>query len=346
MKTKRRIISPPLEELEKLRTPLEPGEKHVLDFFQHHLPVEWEIYIQPHLNGLRPDFVLLNPHIGIAVFEVKNWNLTAMRYWVDEERSPPTLMGNDGTRDFSLKASDPVSRIRLYKEMIKDLFCPRMNKTAANALITAGIIFTSSPTERVEQLLSPLLERYKMRTEKARRYYPVSGLDALENGAVSVVFPESERRSSGKMHFGYAQDLRNWLVEPSISSEQRKPLPIDSRQRELATTRAPQGYRRIRGPAGSGKSLVLAARAGQLVSEGRDILVVSFNITLLHYLQDLTVRWSEQSRGARKKATWWNFHFWCKYVCFEAGASDDYWSLWKSFFERKEKLSSKEDGQE
>lgn len=341
MKITKRIISPPLDEHGSLRTPLEDGEKIVLDFFMKNLPTEWEIYVQPHMNGLRPDFVLLNPRIGIAVFEVKNWDLSAMRYWVDAKQTPPRLMGNDGKRDFSLAASDPVSRIRFYKEMIEELFCPRMNITAAQALITAGIIFTSSQTAEVEGLLHPLLMRYKMRSEKATRYYPVSGIDALNSGDVVAVFPESQRRSSGKMCREYAEDLRNWLVEPSVSAEQRKPLPMDARQRQLATTRTTQGYRRLRGPAGSGKSLVLAARAGQLVSEGRNILVVSFNITLLHYLQDLAVRWSDLSRKARKVATWWNFHLWCKHVCFEAGASDDYRLLWKSFIEGTAKLGRK-----
>ena len=353
MKTKTRFISPPLADHNTLRTHLEPGEIIVLDYFISHLPLEWEIYVQPHLNGLRPDFVLLNPRIGIAVFEVKNWDLLAMNYWVDMSQDPPKLMANNGKRDFSLAASDPVSKIRYYKEMIEELFCPRMNSTAKHALITAGIIFSSATTQQAENLLLPLLRRYKLRPNpnseqaedtvfKATPYYPLSGIDALRSGNMNVVFPESLRRTSGKMCLEYAEDLRNWLVEPSISSEQRKPLPMDTRQRQLATTRAPQGYRRIRGPAGSGKSLVLAARAGQLVAEGKNILVVTYNITLLHYLQDLAVRWSELSRKCRKEATWWNFHLWCKHVCFEAGAIEEYKQLWKSFKITTKELSKKE----
>ena len=34
------------------------------------------------LNGLRPDFVLLHPRNGIAVFEAKDWDLDAMDYFV------------------------------------------------------------------------------------------------------------------------------------------------------------------------------------------------------------------------------------------------------------------------
>jgi len=62
-----RIIEPPLADVEagRLRTTLNPGEKLALDFFHRHLPPAWEIYIQPHLNGLRPDFVLLHPRMRV-----------------------------------------------------------------------------------------------------------------------------------------------------------------------------------------------------------------------------------------------------------------------------------------
>lgn len=77
-----RIISPSLDQLNELRQPLTRGERIVLDFFHHNLDENWEIYIQPHMNGLRPDFVLLNPAVGIAVFEVKDWDLDAVAYKV------------------------------------------------------------------------------------------------------------------------------------------------------------------------------------------------------------------------------------------------------------------------
>ena len=60
-----RRIEPPRNEHNYLRQPMTAGEKRVLDFFDEHLPPEWEIYIQPHLNGLRPDFVIMNPDVGI-----------------------------------------------------------------------------------------------------------------------------------------------------------------------------------------------------------------------------------------------------------------------------------------
>ena len=67
----------------------------MLDFFDRYLPDGWEIYIQPHLNGVRPDFVLLHPNVGIAVFEIKDWNLDAMPYFVIEEAGSLSLWSSE-----------------------------------------------------------------------------------------------------------------------------------------------------------------------------------------------------------------------------------------------------------
>ena len=55
-----RVISPPRDQLSKLRQPLTAGEHRAFEFFDRQLPPAWEIVVQPHLNGLRPDFVSLH----------------------------------------------------------------------------------------------------------------------------------------------------------------------------------------------------------------------------------------------------------------------------------------------
>ena len=64
----KRFVDPPLDELHLLPTTLTNGERKVLDYFLDNLPEEWEIYIQPHLNGLKPDLVLLHPASGVLVY--------------------------------------------------------------------------------------------------------------------------------------------------------------------------------------------------------------------------------------------------------------------------------------
>lgn len=320
-----RFVSPPKNQLEKLRQPLTKGERKVFDFFDTCLSIEWEIYIQPHLNGLRPDFVLLNPKVGIAVFEVKDWDLDAMNYWLEDRgnEKSPLLLASKGGKSFSLQKENPIEQIHKYKEEIFNLYCPRLQQRHGYAVITAGVIFPFAKEAALKELFASSLNYRGM--DKYPRYNPLVGLESLQTLDIRNVFPEAQRSFSSYMSEDMANDLRSWLIEPDFSAEQRLPVELDSRQRELSKTRTSSGYRRIKGPAGSGKSLILAARVGELLKEDKEILVVTFNITLLNYLKDMAVRFKREARGS---VTWLNFHSWCSRICRDCDASEEYSSLW------------------
>jgi hypothetical protein len=326
-----RVIDPPREQHDKLLTPLTDGERRVIDLFDANLQPDWEIYVQPHLNGLRPGIVLLHPGVGVAVFEVKDWDLAAMQYYAESIGSGrQVLMARDGSgKTFSREAENPINKILLYKEELFDLYCPRLDNQAGFAVITAGLIFPCSPRSEVERVFGPFRDVHDgMRGYP--QYYPLSGAEDVMSGNLHAIFPESKRQSSQVMSSVIADDLRGWLKEPFFSQEQRTPLELDARQRELAATRTDTGYRRIKGPAGAGKSVVLAARASSLAAEGKHTLVVSFNITLLNYLRDLAVRHDASRSVIRRQIDFLNFHYWCKRVCLDTGHGEEYKRLWAS----------------
>ncbi len=323
-----RVVSPPISEFEKLRQPLTAGEKLVFEFFHRHLHIAWEIYIQPHMNGLRPDFVLLNPNVGIAVFEIKDWDLDAMTYRVETgQDGVPKLVGEKDGKSFLSQNQNPIFKAQQYKEELFNLYCPRLQQGNGFAVITAGAIFPFADDLKIAKLFDNTKKYLGM--DRFPAYNPIVGKNALLSEDVRRVFPEGVRKQSRYMTEQLAKDLRYWLVEPDFSVTQRKPLELDSAQKSLVTSRTNSGYRRIKGPAGSGKSLILAARAAQLVSEGKSVLIITFNITLLHYLLDVAVRWPTSAGNTRKAITALNFHLWCKRVCEEAGLSHEYKDLWK-----------------
>ena len=324
-----RIIDPPKVQFSKLPTPLTAGELRVVELFDANLPPEWEIYVQPHLNGLRPDIVLLHPHVGIAVFEIKDWDLEAMHYYSEAAKNGGRiLMARDQDGNAFRVRVNPVDKIHLYKKEIFDLYCPRLDGAAGNAVITAGIIFTCATKSEIERVFGPFRDCHEgMRTYP--QYYPIASREDVTAANLGRIFPEWRRRSSRYMNQDIADDLRGWLKEPYSSQEQRTPLELDARQRELAASRTESGYRRIKGPAGSGKSVILAARAASLAAEGKRILVVSFNITLLNYLRDLAVRHVAARNVIRNQIDFLNFHLWCKRVCVDSGNNDSYESLWE-----------------
>ena len=318
-----RIVHPSVSDHGSLRQPLERGERLLFNLFDSELDPEWEIYIQPHLNGLRPDFVLLNPRVGICVIEVKDWNLDAMPYYVKTHESglKELYASKDGR---SFRIDNPFTKIKRYKDALFNVYCPRLQNRFGYAAIVGSVVFPFALRER----LLPLQEAF-LTSEEARKsaeWWPVAGTSELNSHGLSAILPILRRGSHHLMTPAIADDLRGWLVEPDFATAQRRPLELDRNQRALAETRTESGYRRIKGPAGSGKSLVLAARAAKLASEGKTVLIVTYNMTLWHYLRDLVARGSTV-RGWMKCVTFVHFHEWCKEVCIEAGLEGEYAEL-------------------
>lgn len=328
--TPARVIDPPLSSLPSLRQPLNDGERRVLEWFIEILPIGWEIYVQPHLNGLRPDFVLLHPRCGIAVYEVKDWNLHGLDYFVDaEDRHRPRLMGCRDGKTFSLAPHDPVSAIDRYKREIHGLYVPSLPAGSGLGAIVAGVIFPSASTRDVEDLLNPL--RWAKGHTEFPKLYPVIGAEFLERRDERALrtLLNSARRVDDRMNDRVATELRHWLVEPSFSRDQRVPLAqlMTPRQKSLCINKEGVRFRRVKGPAGSGKSLVLAGRAAELAMQGRRVLVLTFNITLINYLLDQAVQYA-QSGAVRRQITALNFHYWCRRVAELAGKEREYKALW------------------
>lgn len=330
-----RLVSPPISELKKLRTPLQDGELEFFNFLNSNLDERWEIYIQPHLNGLRPDFVLLHPIKGVAIFEVKDWDLDKIDYsTVSQDGEIPLLRGTKNGKQFFLTNSkNPVEQIYMYRQELIELYCPRLGGRAELKNITAGIIFSRSSTKATKEFLAKSLAYRKM--DHFPDTYPVVGQDLLKGGDIEMIFPRAINKSRNKVNSDAIKDLRSWLVEPDVSAKQRRPLTFDARQKKIVTSRTNTGYRRIKGAAGSGKSTMLAARAAQLASEGKSVLVVCYNITVLNFLRDLSKRWPVDIKVGDGKITWLNYHRWCKRLAFQSSRQMEYDRLWKIFFKNQ-----------
>ena len=330
-----RIISPKPEDWGDLPTPLTPGERQVAEFFDRHLPQGWEIYLQPRLNGLQPDFVLLHPNIGVAVYEVKDWNPGATRYWVEPNGDNPVLRAHYPNNQFPNsvdKKSNPFLRIRDYKDYIHRLCTSAVQGRQGNEYvgfgrITAGVIFTVGESRFWKDLGRPFTRKGDF-----NRLYPVLGKDALDSGKISWVYPEAANPQEGIMTEQVAELLRGWLREPDFIRQQREPLPIPNDVQRRLVDRGPgrTGLRRVKGPAGSGKSFALVARATRIALDfaredkarrnDKQVLVVGFNITLSNYLRDLSVRYLRQlasdkvhyrdARLAYHKMIFTHFHEW------------------------------------
>ncbi len=297
-----------------------PAERYVAAWFEERLPGGWEIYVRPYLNGPTPSLVLLHPQYGIAVYEVVDWDPYTVQYTVktfkasNDKPSDRHILQADGHPLEGLE--NPYLLVRYYKNRIAG-FCTDVIGRAGYGLITAGLIFTNGSTRYWEDLLAPFRG-----DGESKSMNPIGGSDALDLGRVERLLRRAHHNTAkANMTTQMADLLRSWLRPPSPSNPIGDPLILDASQSALVNgDPGITGYRRVRGPAGSGKSVVLAARAALLALAGQRVLITCFNITMTAYLKELLVRFLWASTDTQKevyeayyRVQIHHYHAWAKY---------------------------------
>ena len=313
-------IDPKLSVIKDFPTPLTSGETKVLSYFSENLSDDWEIYVQPPMNGLRPDLVLLHPRNGVVIIEIKDWDNQTL-YWHDPKNL--RLYFKNPAGKTCLASSQPLDKINLYKDEIKSLYALSMHTPQHFSVITGMLIFTNWNPKKIEEVFNSTVRQQKYFPEKYQTNLIRCGAD-LETTEVDEFLP-SANQPHGYMSENIARELRDWLSSSEFDTEQTRFPRLNSTQTRLVMTRTQSGFRRIKGAAGSGKSVVLAGRAAELARAGKRVLLLTFNITLKNYLRDLAVRYD---RGASREIEFLHYHGFAKRICMEFG----YMEKWRKIF--------------
>ena len=157
---------------------------------------------------------------------------------------------------------------------------------------------------------------HKEETATAKRYFskydkparPIFGHDFLTKQHLSSIVPDVMRNSSFYWNQQWNEEILFWLRPPFHSLEQTTHLALSPKQRDSAEPQP--GHYRLRGVAGSGKTQVLAYRAAKLASQGKRVLILTFNMTLWHCIRDMIQRAPFEFEW--KAITFNHFHGFCK----------------------------------
>lgn len=285
-------LYPNWEELEEQHNPLTEGEKTLLHFLDDNLPRDnhwtkdkslveyqgWLIFAQPFLNGTRPDIIIFNPFVGIVIYEVKDWKL--INY---EHIEGKGIFVSDGKGRYPIK--NPIDQVEHYREKLIGQLVPKIGEAIDQnkknfGLIKVALYFHNASTKEAQDLFG-----YKVKDFK---YFPILGKDNLSVSKLSEIVPDVRITKSNFWVKTWNEDIIFWLKPPFHSIEQGKPLKLKSGQIQIATPQS--GHYRVKGVAGSGKTQALAYRAAALASKGYKVLVISFNITLWHFVKDMIAR--------------------------------------------------------
>ena len=124
-------------------------------------------------------------------------------------------------------------------------------------------------------------------------------------------------------------DIRNWLAPSSTHSGCRS--SFSGQQKNIDTNANGALRRRVRGGPGSGKTEVLTSRAARLADDDKDVLFLSYNITILNELRD---RFYGYANSPKARATFLNFHDWVKRTGALRGLEAEINRLWHAERER------------
>lgn len=279
---------PTWEQIEAFKNPLTAGELALAKFLDRWLPPGWDIYVQPFFNGDRPDIVILHPNVGMMIFEVKDWQPEHYHcrdeWFFDGKENQQKLRKRYFVSDRrgTWPIPSPIGQVERYRDNLIELYVPQIGEAI------------DSDTRNLSAFKTALYF-HKMTTQQARQLVPASagcivfGKDSLANNLIGEIVPDVNRETSLSMQEGWADKIKPWLQPPAHFIEQGAKLTLNAQQKRHVEP-APHRHQRLRGVAGSGKSLVLAQRAANLAAQGKKVLIVTYNITLSHYVRDLVSR--------------------------------------------------------
>ena len=271
------------------------------------LPAPWEVYQSPPLTFRRPDIALLQPNERLVLLNVRAWTDADVPGLIAQaEDHFATWRRADGLRTrIGSELIDDFIQLLVLWDRAKDHLGVRVNDDEnfdrVRASIQTGLVLPRITTPAsldalraaMDKLarLTPLGSRYRDIHRPEKGVHPLLGMDALASpSALLSRLPSTSHDVPRLLDDDRTARFRSLLVLPDMETRRKRPLTLDDAQQQLATTRTQFGYRRIVGPAGSGKTLVVAARAAHLVSEGKRVLVLTFNITLHRYIREMYER--------------------------------------------------------
>jgi hypothetical protein len=281
------------------------GEKRLYKILHYELPDDCHVWYEPIIKGLYPDFIILGPTLGLLILEVKGWSanqvISANHQFFEInngaeriERQQSPLRQGKGYLDAVL---DKLKQYPLLTHPDGE-FQGKLTFPIGVGVVMTNMTAAQAQDENIYPLLEPSQVAYKDEItqwdgigEKAlmrrleKMFTAYFKFDPLSGDQIStikgILYPE-------KVIKYIPSTPKNISVQANPALDDSVIVTLDLEQERLAAD-VRDGHRLFYGVAGSGKTLILLARAKLLANRLLEhrILVLCFNITLAAYLRSL-----------------------------------------------------------
>lgn len=295
------------------------AERYVFNALRQHLPVDCVVWYELPLvrqgRSVLPDFVVVGPHLGLVVIEVKGWTIdqiaqadkrrfTLLRRRQSEEKPNPLFQARQDvhTAIDLLKQSGDALLIHQEGDLAGKLRFPY-----AAIVALPHIRRSEFEHKSLDQILGPhdVLLREDLATDleqrvREQRLFPGEMTPAMIEAVRRILYPEVLIPQPQVP--AHQLPLLDFVQEQIIKSD----LQLTAEGSDLARD---LDARLVRGVVGSGKTLILLYRAmflSQLNPDWR-VLILTYNRMLAEYLRG---RLSEIG-GNLQQIEIASFHQWC-----------------------------------
>lgn len=275
------------------------NKKDIFHFIDKNKPEGWKVYFEPHINGVTPDIIAISKTHGILIISIYLYDISVCE--VDEYG----MLDIEGEKE-----RNPFTSIEFCHKTISDLYLFSQGEKEEDekymkidkSYIHSKIIFPSANQDDISNLREKLLKKNR----KPRIKIETDGNNiSLDKELISRLFGNIKQIETPLDNDMFI-DLQCWVGEPDYRIELKRKPEVFGKVKELIYTKGLAGRRRAKGSSGSGKSLLIAGRAAELIKQNPDlkILVLSFNITLRCYLEREFRKFGEHP----SRITWSHFH--------------------------------------
>lgn len=229
------------------------------------------LYLTPRVEGLEPDFLLIDSKRGVVVFETKDWSRSYL-----QNINPKEVIAVDGKT-----YHNPAFRTNQYFNTVQSLFSTDEtllnDELKLNFSFNARLVFTSINSTEIEN-------------QNIFNQYPTKAIyaDELKEMSFKKLFPKSKGLSQKMM------SVIRGVVFPEIQLKLLEHEGLEQiietldMEQEMFSKRVPLGHYVVSGVPGSGKTVVLIARAVHLLKRFPNwkIAIVTYNNSLTKKIQD------------------------------------------------------------
>jgi hypothetical protein len=293
-------IFPRIEQLESSRNPL--GDHFIVfaKYLDKVLDSDWNIYIRQGMRGYaRVDVVITHPHKGCMLINLLDWE--DIKNYNNMDVTHP-LADNSGfkTRKTFLykttKVPNPNQNLTKNRDLMLKNILPKINSNIQSLGwykykgFRRGIYFYNvsdsadlNKKNDGEKTLIPW--KFKNISLFARDYvdnnlsFDNIITDYDKKWKVDLLDKDKDFWDSEWHSY-----IRQKIVLPYHKIEHGTYIKL-TKEQERHVLPAENTHQRLKGVAGSGKTLVIGQRVAQIASLECKVLVVSFNITLTHYIE-------------------------------------------------------------